>query len=83
LSTLFQIQIMTCIQLLTPKELIGKVISCVICIGMCAMPLGQFIYGFVFENIGRYAYLPFYAAALIVIGISIFTRRIFYGISFS
>ena len=78
LSTVFQIQIMSSIQILTPKELIGKVISCVICICMCTMPLGQLIYGFVFEKIGSGNYLPFYVAALIMIGIAIFTRRIFY-----
>jgi MFS family permease len=80
LSTLFQIQIMTYIGILTPKALIGKVISCAICVCMCTNPLGQFIYGFVFEHIGRRAYLPFYAAALIMLGISVFTRRIFDGI---
>jgi MFS family permease len=80
LSTLFQIQLMTYLQILTPKELTGKVISCVICVCMCTNPLGQFIYGIVFEKIGSSTYLPFYVAALIVIGISVFTRRIFYGI---
>jgi MFS family permease len=79
LSTLFQIQIMTYIGILTPKELIGKVISCVICVCMCTNPIGQFLYGFVFENIGGIVYLPFYAAALIMLGIAIFTRRIFDG----
>jgi MFS family permease len=80
LSTLFQIQVMTYIGLLTPKALIGKVISCVICVCMCTNPIGQFIYGFVFENIGGGAYLPFYAAALFMLGISVCTRRIFDGI---
>lgn len=80
LSTLFQIQLMSYIQILTPKDLIGKVISCVICICMCMSPLGQLIYGFVFENIGRMAYVPFYIASLIMIGIAFFTRNIFYGI---
>ncbi|MDR3319262.1 MAG: MFS transporter [Clostridiales bacterium] len=80
LSTLFQIQIMTYIGILTPKALIGKVISCVICVCMCTIPLGQFVYGFVFEKIGNGAYFPFYAAALIMIGIAIFTRRVFFGI---
>jgi MFS family permease len=80
LSTLLQIQIMTYIGILTPKALIGKVISCVICVCMCTNPVGQFIYGFVFEKIGSGAYLPFYAAALIMIGIAVLTRRIFYGI---
>nr|WP_312579284.1 MFS transporter [Sedimentibacter sp.] len=80
LSTLFQIQLMTYIQILTPKDLIGKVISCVICICMCTNPIGQLLYGIIFEYIGNYAYLPFYVAALITISISIFTRKIFYGI---
>jgi len=79
LSTLFQIQMLTYLQLLTPKALIGKVISCFICVCMCANPLGQFIYGIIFEKIESRIYLPFYVAALIMIGISILTRRIFYG----
>jgi predicted MFS family arabinose efflux permease len=79
LSTLFQIQVMTYLQILTPKELTGKVISCVMCVCMCTNPLGQFLYGIVFDKIGSSTYLPFYMAALIMIGISICTRRMFYG----
>jgi hypothetical protein len=80
LSTVLQIQIISYIGILTPKDLIGKVISCVIGICMCTNPLGSFIYGIVFEKIENGVYLPFYVAALIMIGISVFTRRIFYGI---
>jgi hypothetical protein len=80
LSTVFQIQIMSCIGILTPQDLIGKVISCMICVCMCTNPIGSFSYGWVFEKIGDAVYLPFYAAALLMIGISVFTRHIFYGI---
>jgi hypothetical protein len=80
LSTVFQIQIMTYIGILTPKDLIGKVISCVICVCMCTNPLGQFIYGLVFEKIGSGAYLPFYAAALTAMAISVSARHVFYEI---
>jgi len=80
LHTVFQIQMMTYLQHLTPKNLIGKVISCFMCVVMCTMPLGQFIYGFVFEHIGSAIYLPFYLAGFVMIGISILTRRIFNGI---
>jgi predicted MFS family arabinose efflux permease len=80
LSTVFQIQIMSCIGILTPKDLVGKVIACVICVCMCTNPLGSFIYGIVFEKVGGSAYLPFYAAALIMIVIDVLTRRIFYGV---
>lgn len=82
LQTLFQIQMLTYMQLLTPKDLIGKVISCFMCIVIGTIPLGQFIYGFVFEHIGNFTYIPFYIAAFIMIAISIFTRRIFYEIEY-
>ena len=78
LSTLFQIQVLTYLQTVTPKDLIGKVISCVICICVCTNPIGQFIYGIIFEKLENGLYLPFYAAALIMIGIIVLTRRIFY-----
>ncbi|MDO5434074.1 MFS transporter [Eubacterium sp.] len=78
-STLFTVQLMTCLQMLTPRELTGKVISCVMCVCMCTNPVGQFIYGIVFEHVGSRAYLPFYAAALIMLGITLFTHRVFYA----
>ena len=80
-SALFQIQMMSYVQILTPNDLIGKVTSCVICVCMCSAPIGQFIYGVVFEHIGKYTYLPFYLSAAIVVGISVGTRRIFYELN--
>ena len=75
--TIFQIQMMTYLQILTPENLIGKVISCFMCVVMCTMPLGQVIYGFAFEHIGQSSYLLFYVAGVIMIGISIISRRVF------
>jgi len=80
IHTVFQIQMMTYLQLLTPKDMVGKVISCLMCVVMCTMPLGQVFYGFAFEHIGKNTHLLFYAAGLIMIGVSILTRRVFYGI---
>lgn len=77
LHTIFQIQVMTVLGILTPKDLIGKVISCFMCIVLSTIPLGQFIYGIVFDNIGSRTYLPFYAAALIMFGVTVLTRRVF------
>lgn len=77
LSALFQIQMMSYVQILTPDDLIGKVISCIICICMCSNPIGQFIYGIIFEHIGEYSYLPFCFAAIIVIIIGLFSRKLF------
>jgi len=80
IHTIFQIQMMTYLQVLTPKDLVGKVISCFMCAVMCTMPLGQAIYGFSFEHISEKAYILFYVAGLIMIGISLLTRRIFSSI---
>ena len=80
IHTIFQIQMMTYLQILTPNDLVGKVISCFMCVVMCTVPLGQVVYGFAFEHIGRNIYLLFYVAGFIMIGISILTRRIFSGI---
>lgn len=80
LNTLFQIQMMTYLQLLTPKDLMGKVISCFMCVAMCTSPLGQFIYGFIFEHMVSRIYIPFYLMSSIMIGITIFTRNTFYEI---
>jgi len=80
-STVFQIQILSYVQILTPIELTGKVISFVICICMCTLPLGQFIYGFVFEKMVSIPSLPFYLSGLAMIVISIVTRHIFAGIA--
>jgi len=78
--TVFQIQTMTFLQLLTPPAFAGKVISCFMCIAMCTIPLGQLIYGFAFEHIGSRSPLLFYTAGLLMIGISIASRRIFHDI---
>lgn len=77
-SSLLQIQIMSYVQILTPSNHIGKVISCVICICMCANPIGTFIYGIIFDRIGNNAYLIFYIAPMIVIGIVTFSHKFFH-----
>ena len=80
IHTIFQIQTVTYLQLLTPKDFVGKVISCFMCVVMCTMPLGQLIYGFVFEHIGNMICLPFYLAGVVMTVISLLTRGVFRGI---
>ena len=50
-STIFSIQMITFIQGETPRYLIGKVMSICLAIGMCAQPIGQLIYGYLFEKL--------------------------------
>ena len=78
--TIFQIQMMTFLQILTPEDLVGKVIACFMCVVMGTMPLGQVVYGFAFEHIGGSMYLLLYFAGFIMIIISTLTHGVFTGV---
>ncbi|MEG2909915.1 MAG: MFS transporter, partial [Erysipelotrichaceae bacterium] len=49
LATMFSIQMIATLQSETPPELVGKVIALLMSISMCAQPIGQALYGVVFD----------------------------------
>ena len=49
ISTVFSVQVMAFVQTETPAHLIGKVLSVAMLVSMCAQPLGNAMYGFLFE----------------------------------
>ena len=48
-STIFSVQMLSFVQTETPKNLIGKVIAVILTVTMCAQPLGNALYGVLFE----------------------------------
>lgn len=64
-TSIFTIEMISFLQLITPSGLIGKVMALVMCLCMCAHPLGQLMYGALFEAVPEKAYLFFLGAALI------------------
>lgn len=77
LATLFSVQMLGFLQILTPGNLIGKIISCAMCIGMCAQPLGQAFYGAAFQWFETRPYIPFYFATVIVCIMCVLSRGVF------
>lgn len=75
-SSLYTIQVMSYIQIVTPRELIGKVIAWIIGIATCAQPAGQIIYGVLFEAAKAHPEWIFYGAAVIASGIAVYNRRV-------
>ena len=75
LATLFSVQIMSYLQMVVPECLLGKVISCAMCIGMCASPLGQAIYGGLFQTMQNVVYIVFFAAAAITVFIAFIMKK--------
>lgn len=64
LTAIYSIQMMSYIQITTPQHMVGKVIAWIIAVATCAQPVGQVLYGFLFEKMEQSAYLIFYAAAV-------------------
>ena len=81
LASLFSIQIMSYLQIIVPGHLIGKVISCAMCIGMCATPIGQAIYGVLFERLEGSVYILFFVVTLLVVILSFMLKNPFYKLS--
>lgn len=77
LATLFSIQIMSYLQMIVPENLIGKVISCAMCIGMCASPIGQAIYGGLFEALKENVFILFFAATILTVVLSLAMKNAF------
>lgn len=48
-TTIFSIQMLAVVQAETPQHLIGKVVACIMTFIMCVQPIGQLLYGFLFE----------------------------------
>lgn len=76
-STLFSIQMLSFAQGNTPTELVGKVISCILAISMCAQPVGQALYGLLFEEFGNIPGIVVLGAGIISIFISIYSKATF------
>lgn len=76
-ATLFQVQMISYVQLLTPPHMLGKILSCAMCISMCASPLGQMVYGFLFEQLADVPYVLFGGTLCIVTGIAMLSVKTF------
>ncbi len=77
LSTIFTVQMMSVLQRETPGNLIGKVISVILTLSMCAQPLGNAFYGILFELCeGVESAVVFFAGAVSLL-IAVCSRKVF------
>ncbi len=76
-ATMITVQMFTFIQGETPAHLTGKVISCVIALAICAQPIGQTMYGFLFEAFKAMPHYIVIAAAIVSGCIAMLSKRVF------
>ena len=80
LSMIFTIQMMSFVQAQTPQKLIGKVIAVVLTVSMCAQPLGNALYGVLFDLCKGFEYVVIFFAGLISLIIAMKTKSMFKNI---
>lgn len=77
ISTVFSIQMLAFIQGETPPHLIGKVISCVLMLSLCAQPIGNAMYGVLFDLFSATPWIVIFAVLGISILISTASKKVF------
>ena len=80
-STLFSVQMMSFIQAETPQDLIGKVIAVIFTIAMCAQPLGNALYGVLFELCKGAEYIVVLFSGVVSLAIAVRTGKVFKELS--
>lgn len=80
-STIFSIQMLAYVQLVTPPDLVGKIMALMMTVSMCAAPLGQAMYGGLFEIMSDKLYLIFFFAAAASCAVALFSRKAFSAIA--
>lgn len=75
--SIFSIFAVSMIQQRTPPSLIGKVMAYTSAITLCAQPLGQMVYGLLFDRWSHAVYLVLLPSGILVCGIGWLARRFF------
>ncbi|MCL2365509.1 MAG: MFS transporter [Oscillospiraceae bacterium] len=72
-ATLYLLRIWGYIQVETPEEILGKVLSAVGALVGCVTPLGFFLYGVVFERFENVPWVVIFFAAVVSFGITFYS----------
>ncbi len=81
ISTLFNIEIITYVQKITPATLTGKVMALLMCLVMCGNPIGQVIYGVLFEYLSANVYWIYFGAFTVCLGLCMVSHLVFRRLS--
>ena len=76
-STMFSVSMMTAVQQQTPPHLLGKIMAVIIAVSSCSQPVGQAIYGVLFDVFSDKPYAVMIGTAVLAMGVSLYSKRIF------
>ncbi|MDQ4483208.1 MFS transporter [Bacillus cereus] len=76
IMTVVSIYVITVVQKKTPNENLGKVMAIITAVSQCMAPIGQVVYGFMFEEFSMKIYLPILVISFIMLLIAVVTKKI-------
>lgn len=77
LATMFSVQMISVVQAETPPELVGKVIALMISLSMCAQPIGQALYGILFDVFSQHTGILLLCVAALSMAIALVSKTAF------
>jgi len=80
-TQIVNIQVLAFVQEQTPPELVGKIIAVVMALVIGAYPVGQLLFGVLFEQFADLPHLVIFAAAVMSASVAIGSRKHFKGIA--
>lgn len=75
LASIYTIQALAFMQVTVPQNMVGKVIAWIMAISTCAQPVGQMIYGFLFQQLSGKVGFIFLASALLTFLIGWYSKK--------
>ena len=75
------IEIIAYAQLESPPEIVGKISAVVMALALAAYPVGQFLFGVLFEQMARLPHLVMFIAVFLLAVVALGSRRHFKGIT--
>lgn len=79
-ATLFSIMLMSFVQTQTPVEMLGKVMSFIMALALCAQPIGQLVYGILFEQLADMPWVVIGVSMIASSTIAIYSKKRFASI---
>ena len=76
-STMFGVSMMTAIQQQTPPNLLGKIMAVSIAVSSCSQPVGQAVYGVLFDAFADRPYWITTGAAILAMAVSLYSKKVF------
>ena len=74
-TTILSIFIITKAQIITPNENLGKVMAIIMAVAQCAAPVGQLLYGLIFESFKSALFLPVAGVCVVMLGITVLSGQ--------